>query len=124
MRWQVRYLSDWSGREEWLVAGSDWGRRSAGASLRLSGLGEVVRGVPCGGHQICLESADQPGNYLVAWQEGRMVWQRQPATSECGHVSQIYITPNTPLSLLSSPPAKDDYAVAGGMFRTAVTPSI
>ena len=68
------------------MAAADWGRRSAGASLRLSGLGEVVRGVPCGRQTVCLESDLQPGNFLVAWQEGRMVWQRQPSSSQCGHV--------------------------------------
>ena len=96
-RFQVRYVSDWSERDQWVVAAGDWGRRSAGASLRLSGL-EEVRGVTCGRHHVCLESGQEPGNFLVAWQEGRMVWQRQPGVTECGHVSQIFLSPPNSLS--------------------------
>ena len=81
-------MSDWSGREPWLVAGHDWGRRSRGATVRLTGLGEVLRGRGCDETHLCLESALEPGNFLVARADGRMVWQRLDSTAQCGYVRQ------------------------------------
>ena len=82
----MEYVSDWTWRAQWLVAAQDWGRRSRGATVRLSGLGEVVRGRPCDETHLCLESAVEPGNFLVARQDGRMVWQRLSSPAQCGYV--------------------------------------
>ena len=79
-------MSDWSQRESWVVAAQDWGRRSRGATVRLSGLGEVVRGRACDETHLCLESAVEPGNYLVARADGRMVWWSTSTAAQCGYV--------------------------------------
>ena len=90
----MEYTSDWSVTEgeQWLVAGHDWGRRSRGATVRLAGLGEVVRGRACDQTRLCLESVLEPGNFLVGRPAGRMVWQRMASTAECGYVRPSYLT--------------------------------
>ena len=95
----MEYESDWSEREQWLVAAQDWGRRSRGATVRLGGLGEVVRGRPCDETHLCLESAVEPGNFLVARPDGRMVWQRLASTAQCGYVRPSYTSLSSSFSV-------------------------
>ena len=87
-------MSDWSEREEWVVTGQGWARRSRGAPLRLTGPGEVLRGVPCGEsgpYLLCLQSEVLPGNFLVAREEGRMVWDSPESLSQCAYVRRLTV---------------------------------